>query len=162
MKNSSKHIKNNSLELAANPFTRIQKNLGHMLHHFYDLSDLKPFEQWEGFKLSPAIDIVEDKTCFKIEVEMPGLDESDVQVLTDENILTIIGEKSCSKKDENKNYLSREIDYGRYERNISLPPTADISKISATFKKGMLWVIVPKRDLETRCAKRKIAIQRLQ
>ena len=76
---------------------------------------------------------------------MPGMDEKDVTVSLKDNLLTIHGEKSTSKKDERKNYIAREISYGRYERSITLPQAADGEKVSASFKKGMLWVTIPKK-----------------
>lgn len=76
---------------------------------------------------------------------MPGMDEKDVTVSLKDNLLTVHGEKSISKKDERKNYIAREISYGRYERSITLPQSADGEKVSASFKKGMLWVTIPKK-----------------
>ena len=92
------------------------------------------------------MDIVEDKEHFRVQVEMPGMDEKDVKVSLADNILTISGEKSTSKKNEGKKYISREISYGKYERSISLPTTIDVDKAKATFKKGMLWVELPKKE----------------
>ncbi|CZN70874.1 T786P28D [Legionella pneumophila] len=59
------------------------------------------------------MDVVEDKDHYSIELEMPGMDEKDIKVSLADNILTISGEKSTSKKNEDKKYLSREISYGR-------------------------------------------------
>ena len=91
------------------------------------------------------MDLVEDKDCFKLEVEMPGLDENNIKLTLNNNLLTISGEKSISRKDQDKNYIAREITYGRYERSITLPQSADLSRITASFKKGMLWVNIPKK-----------------
>jgi len=102
-------------------------------------------KKFENIKLSPALDIVEDKDCFKIEAEMPGMSEKDINVTFNDNRITIQGEKSTSKKNEKKNFVSREISYGRYDRTVSLPLTADVDKATASFKKGMLWVTIPKR-----------------
>ena len=134
-------------ENVISPFLRLQQEVNHAMHDFYDLFepmsiDLKKFE---NIKLSPALDIVEDKDCFKIEAEMPGMGEKDITVTFNDNRITIEGEKSTSRKDEKKNFVSREITYGRYERTVSLPLTADVDNATASFKKGMLWVIIPKK-----------------
>ena len=71
--------------------------------------------------------------------------EEDVKVSVSDGILTVKGEKTTSKQDQDKNYLMREINYGCYERNIPLPDSADLSKVQASFKKGMLWVNIPKK-----------------
>lgn len=130
-----------------NPFMSIQKEVDRALHSFYDIFEHKPFDlmKFENLHLAPAMDLVEDAQCFKVEVEMPGMDESDISVSIHENMLTIRGEKSTSRKDEHKNYIAREINYGRYERTIALPQSADGDKATASFKKGMLWITIPKK-----------------
>ncbi|PWY54359.1 Hsp20/alpha crystallin family protein [Legionella qingyii] len=138
-------------ENVISPFLRLQQEVNHAMNDFYDLfepmsTDLKKFE---NIKLSPALDIIEDQEFFKIEAEMPGMSEKDITVTFNDNKLTIEGEKSTSKKDEKKNFVSREITYGRYERTVSLPLTADVDKATASFKKGMLWVTIPKKALGT-------------
>lgn len=136
---SSGHIRN--------PFISIQKELDKALHGFYDLFESKPFnlKEFEDVSLAPFMDLVEDDKCYKVEVEMPGMDENDIQVSFNNNVLTIHGEKSTSKKDERKNYIAREINYGQYDRSILLPHAADSDKATATFKKGMLWITIPKK-----------------
>ncbi len=130
-----------------NPFLSIQKEVDNALHGFYDLFESRPFnlQEFENLSLAPAMDLVENDQCYKLEIEMPGMDEKDITVSLNDNILTIQGEKSTSTKDERKSYIAREISYGRYERSISLPQAADGDKIAASFKKGMLWVTIPKK-----------------
>ncbi|WP_028388887.1 Hsp20/alpha crystallin family protein [Legionella fairfieldensis] len=130
-----------------NPFIDLHHEVSKAMNEFYHLFEPVNFHfgQFENVKLSPSMDIVEDNDNFKVEVEMPGMDEKDIKLSIDENRLTIYGEKTISKKDEKKNYLSREISYGCYERSIELPPSADIDKACASFKKGMLWVTIPKK-----------------
>lgn len=92
------------------------------------------------------MDVVEDKDHFSIQLEMPGMDEKDIHLSITDNVLTISGEKSTSKKNKNKKYVSREISYGKYERSISLPSSVDVDKVKANFKKGMLWIQLPKKE----------------
>ena len=99
---------------------------------------------FENIRLIPSIDIVEDETHFKVEAEMPGMGEEDIKISLNNGILSIKGEKTTSKKDEAKNYMMREINYGRYERSIDLPNDVDLDKAKASFKKGMLWIDIPK------------------
>lgn len=77
----------------------------------------------------------------------------DIHVSFDGNKLLIKGEKTSSKKDDDKHFISREISYGCYERSILLPITADVSRASASFKKGMLWVIIPKQAIKKSASK---------
>lgn len=130
-----------------NPFVSIQKEVDRALNGFYDIFEAKPFnlKEFENLSIAPSMDLVEDDQCYKLEVEMPGMDEKDITISLNDNLLTIQGEKSTSKKDERKNYIAREINYGRYERSISLPQAAEGDKATASFKKGMLWITIPKR-----------------
>lgn len=117
------------------------------MNDFYDMfkhGDTR-LERFENLKCLPSMDLVEDEKNFKVELEMPGMDEKDIKISFADNVLTIHGEKERSRKNETKNYISREINYGRYDRSITLPSSVDIEKATASFKKGMLWIILPKR-----------------
>ncbi|KTC90274.1 Hsp20/alpha crystallin family protein [Fluoribacter dumoffii] len=135
-----------SMEHSQHPFLSLQQEVDRAFHDFYDMfASNKNWEQFEKLNLLPSMDVVEDKDHITIQMEMPGMDEKDINVSFTGSMLTITGEKSTSKKNDNKKYLSREISYGKYERSISLPSTVDIDKAKATFKKGMLWVELPKK-----------------
>lgn len=150
MKNLQKHNNHSSHDLTGqimNPFLTIQKELDKALNGFYDLFEAKPFnlQEFENLNIAPRMDLIEDEKSYKLEVEMPGMDEKDITVSVNDNILTIQGAKSTSQKDERKNYIAREISYGRYERSITLPQAADCDKVSASFKKGILCVTISKK-----------------
>jgi len=136
------------LQQQKNPFSSIQNALARAMDEFYHAfpSPFSSTEDWESLALSPSIDIIEDKDNYKIEAEMPGMGPDDIKVSISDGLLTIVGEKTTSKKDHNKNYISREISYGSYRRSITLPDYADVSQAKASFKKGMLWVTVPKKE----------------
>jgi HSP20 family protein len=158
-----RHVKHIPLSLDQpfrNPFVDFHQEVSKALHDFYHMFEPTNLQgQFENVKLFPMLDIVEDNDNFKVEVEMPGLEEKDVKVSISENMLTISGEKTISKKDEKKNYVAREISYGQYERSISLPPSADIDKASASFKQGMLWITIPKK-VESKGKMRNISIKK--
>lgn len=129
------------------PFIPFKSEFNKALSEFYNSFDLPQVSQklFENLSINPLVDIVEEKNNFKIEMEMPGLDEKDIQVSIKDGILFVKGEKTTSKKDKDVNYLSREINYGSYERSVLLPESADFEKASASFKKGMLWITIPKK-----------------
>lgn len=145
------------------PLWALQQDLNKTMGHFYDLFDAKHFslDHFENLKLSPCMDLAETKNCYKIEIEMPGLDEKDIHITIDDNLLTVIGEKTVSKKDEASTFIDREIKYGRYERCITLPKHADLEKVSANFKKGMLWITIPK-VVGKKCSSRQVNITRVE
>ena len=128
-------------------------------YHLFDRSGTPWSDDFESVRLFPSIDVVEDDTHYKVEVEMPGMDEANVKVSLDNNLLTIKGEKTVSQQDKDKNYLRREINYGCYERAIALPDYLDTEQAKATFKKGMLWVDIPKK-MEFAKQKRELKIEK--
>jgi HSP20 family protein len=77
-----------------------------------------------------------------VTAELPGLDEKDVEVTVEEGVLTLRGEKKSEVEDKDRGYSERS--YGRFERRIGLPNGIEQDKASATFKKGVLTVTVPK------------------
>lgn len=136
-----------SIEHQIKPLLGLHKTVNEAINDFYKLfetGDLN-LERFENRNLFPSMDIAETDDFFNVELEMPGMGEEDIKININEDRLTIQGEKSTSKKHKDKNYLSREINYGKYERSIALPPSADASKATATFKKGMLWIKIPKK-----------------
>lgn len=136
-----------SIQSRKNPFLSLQSELDQAMADFYNLFAMPGIsaDKFENLSLTPSINLVDDKDSFKVEAEMPGLGEEDVKVAINDGMLTIKGEKTVSSKNEKKNYLSREIHYGRYERSVALPDSVDVEKAKASFKKGMLWVTIPKK-----------------
>lgn len=142
-----------------NPLQRIQHALDRTMDDFeWPLLSERAFEH---LVITPAIDIVDDSEHFKVEAEMPGMGERDIEVNIDDGILNIKGEKTTSKKDKDKNYLMREINYGCYERSIRLPDSVDLSQAKASFKKGMLWIDIPKKAEAVKSSK-KLKVEAVQ
>ncbi len=81
-----------------------------------------------------------------IQVELPGLDEKDVEILLTENSLTIKGEKKEEEEDKGKDYYHVERSYGPFQRVIPLPEGMDTQKAEAKFKKGILSISLPKLE----------------
>jgi HSP20 family protein len=129
------------------PFFNFQQEFDNLFDNFRRSFPMSKIE-FNELNINPAMDIVEDEKNFKIEFEMPGVDEQDIKVSIDNSTLTIKATKETSKKDEKKDYIMREISYGSYERTVLLPENLDIDKAQSTFKKGMLWVDIPKKDVD--------------
>lgn len=145
-----------------NPFFNIQNIFDKAWEDFYSSFQLPSFstKEFENLAITPAIDIVDDKDHFKVEAEMPGMGEDNIEVSISDGILTIKGDKQTSKQDKDKNYLMREINYGSYMRSIRLPDSVDIDKAKASFKKGMLWVDIPKKSEVTKQS-RKLTVEKV-
>jgi len=102
-----------------------------------------------GMDLSPRIDISETDGEYKIEAELPGINQKEIDVKIDNNILTIKGKKEDVKEEKEKNYHLRERYYGAFQRSISLPNNIEPEKIKARFENGVLNISVPKSDKRT-------------
>ncbi|MBN1993281.1 MAG: Hsp20/alpha crystallin family protein [Anaerolineae bacterium] len=136
-----------------NPMVALQHNIDRLFDDFFRGTSLTPFgESWSGF--TPRIDVTENDQAYMVSAELPGLDENDVQVSLANNILTISGEKKEEKEDKGQNYYRLERAYGSFQRNIPLPPGLKTDQVDATFKKGVLTILLPKAAEARRQAKR--------
>jgi len=106
--------------------------------------DLAPAFRTELTMPTPAVDITEDDSGYKITAELPGLEDKDVEVTLTDDVLTIKGEKSTETEKKEKNYHLSERSYGAFRRSFVLPESVDSDKIVASVAKGVLTVAVPK------------------
>lgn len=102
-----------------------------------------------GSTWMPVVDIRESKSDLSIEFEVPGLRAEDVEITTDNGVLTVSGEKRGERKegDENSRYHLIERTYGRFSRSFQLPKGVNESEISADYDHGVLRVRIPKTAL---------------
>ena len=130
-------------------FPSLRNEINNVFDDFFSdfQSDLPSLSLWsEDQALTLPVDIVETDNGFKIEAELPGMKQEDVEVTVNDGYITIKGEKKSSKEDKGENYVRRERYYGTYQRTISLPENANEDKAKASFKKGVLWVEIPKKE----------------
>jgi HSP20 family protein len=90
----------------------------------------------------PTIDVMENDKEICVKADLPGLDEKEVEVLLDEGVLTIRGEKK-PEVDDSERQLSERF-HGRFERWIAVGADIDEDKVEASFKNGVLTVRLPK------------------
>jgi HSP20 family protein len=93
---------------------------------------------------SPTCDISETDKEYRIRAELPSVERDDVHVTLDDRILTIQGERREEKQERGVKVHRRELCYGSFLRRFTMPGDADESKVDATFKDGMLNVIIGK------------------
>ena len=95
------------------------------------------FGDWE-----PKIDVSETKEAVVVKAEIPGVEQKDIALSLQGGVLTIKGEKEQEKED--KRYHRVERSYGAFARAMRLPAAVDASKVTVTFKDGVLTVTLPK------------------
>jgi HSP20 family protein len=93
----------------------------------------------------PAIDVKETDASLVIDLEVPGLKPSEVDVQVDDGVLMLRGERKQEKEEKTKQWHRSERYWGKFERRIALPDYADVEKIDATCKDGVLTVTLPKK-----------------
>jgi HSP20 family protein len=110
----------------------------------------------------PAMDVVEKKDAYLVQVELPGVDASQVDIAFEQNVLTIRGTKTsaldAAKQGEMRIHTTERV-HGSFERSIKLPQFVDAEHITADFSNGLLTVTVPKAQA---AQPRKIAINAAQ
>lgn len=104
------------------------------------------------------MDVSETDDAFELKVELPGMDEKDVEVSVTPDALTVRGEKKVETSEKKKNYHYRECSYGSVERVVPIPDGVDTDKIVARFKKGVLTVTLPK-TAEAKAPARKVEVK---
>ena len=101
-------------------------------------------EPWTDGDLIPNVDETEDEKAYRFTVELPGMDQNDVEVSFSDGLLTISGEKKQEAEEKEKDFYRRERSYGAFRRSLPVAGGVDESKIDASFKKGVLSIRLPK------------------
>lgn len=108
--------------------------------------------------LRPAIEVAETDKEYRITAELPGLDEKDIEVLVQDDMLTIKGEKREAHEEKKEGSVVSERRYGTFQRSLRLPGGVERDKVAANMKKGVLSVVLPKSK-EAQAKTRKVAIK---
>ncbi|WP_411032796.1 Hsp20/alpha crystallin family protein [Shinella sp. BYT-45] len=92
----------------------------------------------------PSVEISDTQKEVKVTAEIPGLEEKDIEVLLDDGVLTLKGEKRSETEDKDKQFSERF--YGRFERRIPLGYEVKEDQVDASFRNGVLTVTLPKSE----------------
>lgn len=95
---------------------------------------------------APAVDIKEEVDKFVLHADLPGVKPEEIEVTTDNGMLTLKGEKQTEARIEKEGYKRVERTHGSFYRRFSLPDTANLGGITATSKDGVLVVTIPKQE----------------
>jgi HSP20 family protein len=144
------------------PFTSLQRDINRLFDSFFPGQELsKGTEAWEQplTHYHPKIDVMETDREVRVQAELPGMEEKDVEVLLSNDTLTLKGEKKAEVEEKGKTYYRLERSYGTFHRTIELPAEVQADKVEASFKKGVLTVTLPKSE-RAREEIRKIAVRK--
>src|SRR3982074_2961545 len=94
---------------------------------------------------APAVDVYEDEHSVTLKIQVPGIDEKDIDVRIENNTLTVHGERKFEKEEKEENYRRVERQYGSFTRTFTLPSTVDAEKVEANYDKGGLKIKLAKK-----------------
>ena len=94
---------------------------------------------------APPVDVYEDEHNVNLKIEVPGIDEKDIDVRIENNVLTVHGERKFEKDEKEENFRRVERQYGSFTRTFTLPSTVDAEHVSANYEKGILKISLPKK-----------------
>lgn len=98
------------------------------------------------FAMAPSFEVSETDDEIRVTAELPGMDEKDIAISLDENVLTIRGERQEQHEDKHRNYQVSERSYGHFSRTFPLSGAIDRDQVSATLKRGVLTLTLPKTE----------------
>jgi HSP20 family protein len=100
----------------------------------------------------PSVEISDNEKQIEVTAEVPGLDEKDIEILLEDGVLTLRGEKRSESEDKDRQFSERY--YGRFERRIPLGYEVENDNVDARFRNGILTVVLPKTAKAQSQAKR--------
>lgn len=120
----------------------MQEQMNRLFELSRERTDGEPLEQgmWQ-----PPVDIYEDDREVVVKMEVPEVEQKDVQVQIEENTLIIQGERKLEREEKKHNYHRIERSYGSFRRIFSLPSSVDQEGVSANCDKGVLKIVMPKK-----------------
>ncbi len=94
---------------------------------------------------APPVDIYEDEHNLTLKLEVPGIDEKDIDIRLENNTLTVRGERKLEKEEKEENFHRVERRYGSFVRAFTLPNTVDAESAKANYDKGVLKITLAKK-----------------
>jgi HSP20 family protein len=129
---------------ARDPFSIFRREVDQLFDDFLTPFSGRGVTGKGGGTAWPSIDVEETETAYNLTAELPGVDPKNVDLNLRDNILTISGEKTQEQKSEEGGRTWTERSYGRFERSIPFEAEIDADRIEATYRNGVLAVILPK------------------
>jgi len=124
-------------------FTTVQDRLNRLFRDSYGSEDRDEALTTSAF--APAVDVYEDEHNVTLKVQVPGIDEKDIDIRIENNTLTLHGERKFEKEEKEENFRRVESSYGSFTRSFTLPQTVDAEKVTANYDKGVLKITLPKK-----------------
>jgi len=129
--------------LARRDFSTLQDRVNRIFRESF--SPERPDEALTTSNFAPPVDVYEDEHNITLKIEVPGIDEKDINVSIENNTLTVHGERRFEKDEKEENFHRVERMYGSFTRSFTLPNTVDPEQVSAHYEKGVLKIQLAKK-----------------
>jgi len=125
------------------PLQELRREIDRIWDEFFGRTQFP--ERWERFEWAPAVDVSETEEAIVVRADVPGLEPEDLEISLSGNFLTIKGEKKQEREEKKENFYRMERLYGSFVRSIELPAEVEADKVEATYKNGVLKIVLPKK-----------------
>ena len=132
-----------------------------VLSTFFDdffRDDKNFFPSWKNGAQLPAVNVSEKDDSFELEVAAPGLKKSDFNIEVKDGVMTVSSEVQSEKEEKEENYTRKEFSYTAFSRSFWLPQGVKEDNIKATYKEGILTVVIPKLEVKAVPPPKKVKI----
>lgn len=135
-----------ALTVQRKPFSLFAKPFQSFFDRFLEEPYFTQNQLPEAIEKAPwtPLNLSENEKTFTVALEIPGMDEKDIQVQVMGNQLVISGEKKFEQEKKEKDWHRVECQYGSFQRSIALPENLKTESIEAVYKKGVLTLTIPK------------------
>jgi HSP20 family protein len=125
------------------PFREMTSIREDMERLFDTMTGRYPRERSEGF-WAPSVDVEENNDAITIRAEVPGMNKEDIKVTVTDDTVTLSGERRHETELKDKTFHRIERIYGKFQRTIGLPAAVEGDKAKASYKAGVLELVLPK------------------
>ena len=125
-------------------FTTLQERMNRLVRDQYRAEGGSE-ESLTTTNFAPPVDVYEDEHSITLKIEVPGIDEKDIDVRIENNTLAVHGERKFEKEEKEENFHRVERQYGSFTRSFTLPSTVDPDQVRANYDKGILRISLAKK-----------------
>ena len=130
--------------LTRREFSTLQDRVNRIFRESYS-SPEGPEETLTTTSFAPLVDVYEDEHNITLKIEVPGIDEKDIDVSIENNTLAVHGQRKFEKEEKEENFQRIERHYGSFTRSFTLPTSVDPEQVSAHYDKGVLKIRLAKK-----------------
>jgi HSP20 family protein len=130
--------------LSRRDFSTLQDRMNRIFRESY--SPEGPDQALTTSDFAPPVDVYEDEHNITLKIEVPGIDEKDIDVSIENSTLTVRGQRGFEKDEKEENFQRIERAHGTFTRSFTVPNTVDTEKVSAHYDKGVLKITMAKRE----------------